>query len=107
MIHCECFDGPRDFNHLAFCPAREARRCCLASGFPPYSHAIACIVARASANVRTRCPARSPGGTTAIGTLPRAGAQCGLDEGHDGEHTVLISSGAPWFPRGAPWELQP
>jgi hypothetical protein len=49
---------------------------------------------------RTRCPAMSPGGVTPEGTLPRPGTQCGLDAGHDGDHTVLIETGAPWWPRG-------
>ncbi len=43
-----------------------------------------------------RCPATSPGGSTNDGQLPRKGAQCGLPEGHDGEHSVLIPTGAPW-----------
>jgi hypothetical protein len=48
---------------------------------------------------RVRCPATSPGGTTRSGQLPRKGAQCGLDKGHDGEHNVLIESGSPWWPK--------
>ena len=48
---------------------------------------------------RTRCPATSPGGSTDEGQLPRTGAQCGLDAGHDGEHSVLIASGSPWWPK--------
>jgi hypothetical protein len=47
---------------------------------------------------RTRCPARSPGGVAPDGTLPQKGTQCGLDAGHDGDHTVLMESGAPWWP---------
>lgn len=47
-----------------------------------------------------RCPARSPGGVTKDGTLPR-GLQCGLPQGHVGEHTLLIPTGAPWFPVAA------
>ena len=46
-----------------------------------------------------RCPARSPGGVTKDGTLPRKGTQCGLWQGHDGDHTVLIPTGAPWWPQ--------
>jgi hypothetical protein len=46
-----------------------------------------------------RCEARSPGGVTETGTLPRKGTQCGLERGHDGDHTVLIPSGYPWFGR--------
>lgn len=47
---------------------------------------------------RERCPARSPGGVTPTGTLPRKGTQCGLERGHDGDHTILIETSAPWFP---------
>lgn len=50
-------------------------------------------------NPLKRCPKRSPGGVTPSGTLPRKGTQCGLPAGHDGEHTILIPSGAPWFPK--------
>lgn len=46
-----------------------------------------------------RCEARSPGGSTDEGQLPAKGTQCGLPAGHDGEHCVLIPTGAPWFPR--------
>jgi hypothetical protein len=49
-------------------------------------------------DVRKRCPAKSPGGMTPEGRLPRKGTRCGLDAGHDGDHTVLIPSGAPWWP---------
>jgi hypothetical protein len=48
---------------------------------------------------RTRCPATSAGGSTPDGQLPAKGTQCGLDAGHDGDHSILIPSGAPWFPR--------
>lgn len=44
-----------------------------------------------------RCPHRSPGGVTDEGTLPAEGKQCGLPAGHDGDHTVLIPTGMPWF----------
>lgn len=27
------------------------------------------------------------------------GKRCGLYRGHDGQHTVLIPSGAPWWPK--------
>lgn len=46
-----------------------------------------------------RCQGRSPGGSTSDGQLPTKGTQCGLEAGHDGEHSILIPSGAPWFPR--------
>lgn len=51
------------------------------------------------AQERKRCPARSPGGSSSDGQLPAKGAQCGLEAGHDDDHSVLIQSGAPWFPR--------
>jgi hypothetical protein len=54
-----------------------------------------------SETTRTRCPARSPGGVSPDGTLPRKGTQCGLDAGHDGDHTVLMKSSAPWWPNKA------
>lgn len=44
-----------------------------------------------------RCPYRSPGGITDEGTLPAEGKQCGLPAGHEGDHTVLIPTGMPWF----------
>lgn len=43
-----------------------------------------------------RCDARSPGGVTDEGILPRKGLQCGLPKGHDGEHNALVPTGAPW-----------
>ena len=47
-------------------------------------------------NGLVRCSAKSPGGTTDDGILPRKGSQCGLHAGHDGEHSVLVPSDAPW-----------
>ena len=32
----------------------------------------------------------------------RNGLQCGLPIGHDGDHTTLIPSDAPWFDEPAP-----
>jgi len=49
-----------------------------------------------------RCPVRSPGGVTPDGRNPRKGTQCGLEAGHDGDHTVLIPTGYPWAPGAAP-----
>jgi hypothetical protein len=46
-----------------------------------------------------RCEARSPGGRSEDGRLPRKGTRCGNYEGHDGPHTVLIPTDAPWFTR--------
>jgi hypothetical protein len=54
-----------------------------------------------------RCPAKSPGGVTPEGRLPRKGTQCGLWKGHDGEHTVLIPTGAPWWPKPKPRVVEP
>lgn len=34
-----------------------------------------------------------------VGPRSTHGMRCGLPEGHDGDHTLLIPSGAPWFPR--------
>lgn len=50
-----------------------------------------------------RCQARSPGGSTEDGQLPRKGTQCGLFAGHEGEHTIMIPSEAPWFKHGTYW----
>lgn len=61
----------------------------------------------AQENPNVRCPARSPGGVTNDGTLPRKGAQCGLPEGHDGEHTSLVPTGAPWAKQPSLRQLQP
>jgi hypothetical protein len=49
-----------------------------------------------------RCPAKSPGGMTPDGVLPRKGTQCGNYKGHAGDHTVLIPTAAPWFPKAKP-----
>ena len=44
---------------------------------------------------RDRCTVRSPGGMAPDGKLPRTGVRCGLDEGHAGDHTILMETGAP------------
>lgn len=45
-----------------------------------------------------RCRARSPGGSSDDGQLPAKGVQCGLEAGHDEDHTVFIPSNVPWAP---------
>jgi len=49
-----------------------------------------------------RCQSLSPGGMTKSGKLPKKGTQCGLEEGHDGLHTVLIPTGYPWAKKDQP-----
>lgn len=39
-----------------------------------------------------RCSAKSPGGPES----PRKGTRCGLPEGHDGPHTILVPPQYPW-----------
>jgi hypothetical protein len=53
---------------------------------------------------RKRCPARAP---AEYDGYPMAvpGGQCGDYAGHDGEHTLLHPSGAPWF--GKPDSVDP
>ena len=53
-----------------------------------------------------RCQSLSPGGTTRKGQLPKKGTQCGLEEGHDGLHSVLIPTGYPWSPTRTVREAQ-
>lgn len=43
-----------------------------------------------------RCPAMSPKGATPSGEFPMDGAQCGMNEGHGGAHSLLIPTGFPW-----------
>jgi len=43
-----------------------------------------------------RCDAKSPGGITEEGKLPKKGTQCGLQKGHDGDHCAIIPNGYPW-----------
>lgn len=42
-------------------------------------------------------PKRSP---DSEGNYDLAGTRCGMYAGHDGPHTVLIPTGAPWFSHG-------
>ena len=51
---------------------------------------------KANATTMERCEARSPGGITDYGQLPKKGVQCGLHKGHSGDHCVIIPTGYPW-----------
>ena len=52
-------------------------------------------------NIIVRCEARMPKKFPKNTPQPaQPGGQCGLPEGHSGEHTLLIPTNMPWLRKG-------